>query len=131
MNITFHIASNLGLTALEALFWRSFANFGFGSLMVLFTRKRFLPQRNRFWLFIRCACACGSVLGLYIAIVQMALVDAVAFYALVPFFALLFTYLMLGVAPDACLTGLVLASFVGAMLIIQPLSLVDEKDHVS
>lgn len=131
MNITFHIASNLGLTSIEALFWRSVANFSLASLAVLFSRSSFLPPRNRLWLFIRCSCSVGSVIGLYIAIVQMALVDAVALYALVPFFALLFTYLWFGEPPNTFLTGLVVTSFVGAMLVIQPYSLLtrDSSDY--
>jgi len=131
MNISFHIASNIGLTALEGLFWRSVANFGLASLFVLFQRTAFLPPRNRLWLFIRSLCSVGSVIGLYIAIVQMAFVDAVALYALVPFFALLFTYLFLDVKPDAWLSSVVTVSFLGAMLIIQPQSLLQGHGHTS
>jgi len=123
MNVTFHIASKLGLTALEALFWRSLANFAISSLVVLFARDDFCPRRNRLWLFVRSCCSCGSVIGLYIAIVHMALVEAVALYALVPFFALLFTYPMLGEKPSMWLICIVTVSFTGAMLVIQPISL--------
>merc|ERR1719313_1139821 len=118
MNVCFHIASQLGLTALEALFWRSITNFLVSTFIVLFSRGFFLPTKNRFWLLVRSLCSCGSAMGLYVAIVQMELVDAVALYALVPFFALLFQYVMLGEVPGLLLFGLVSISFLGAMLVI-------------
>lgn len=123
MNVTFHIASQVGLMALEALFWRSITNFLVSTFIVLFTRGDFLPVKNRFWLLVRSLCSCGSAMGLYVAIVQMELVDAVALYALVPFFALLFQYTMLGDAPGRLLLCLVTVSFFGAMLVIQPFDL--------
>lgn len=129
MNVTFHVATKFGMSALEALFWRSAANFGIGTLVVLFTRGTFLPRKNRFWLFVRSICSCGSVIGLYIAIVQMAFVDAVALYALMPFFALLFTYLLRGEVPGNLLLGLVATSFIGAMMVIQPLDLFEYADN--
>lgn len=132
MNVTFHIASQMGLTALEALFWRSITNFLVSTFIVLFSRGYFLPQKNRFWLLVRSLCSCGSAMGLYVAIVQMELVDAVALYALVPFFALFFQYVMLGEAPSRLLLCLVTVSFLGAMLVIQPFDLfaISSRDQV-
>jgi len=123
MNIVFHMASRLGLTFSEAFFWRSVGNVAIPGVLILCQRGNFLPAKNHFWLFVRCLFGCGSTLGLYIAIAQIPLVDAVALYALIPFFAVVLAYFWQGLVPNRWLTGLVLISILGAMLIIQPVSL--------
>lgn len=123
MNIVVHMASRLGLTFSEAFFWRSIGNVTIPGLLILYTRGRFLPEKNHFWLFVRCLFGCGSTLGLYIAISQIPLVNAVSLYALIPFFAVILAYFWQGLVPSRWLTGLIVLSTLGAILIIQPVTL--------
>lgn len=129
MNLTLHVASRHGLSSGESFFWRSLLCTVLPYTLCWYNNHSIFPSGKIAWLFLRGLLGSLAVYGIFVSVSLIPLSHATAIYATFPFWTGLLAMCIFQEKVN-CITGtLMLFSFVGVLLILQPFAFFQDFLH--
>ena len=109
------------LPSVEKSFFRNFVALIFAAVMLLRTEEKFrFDKKNLPYLLLRAFFGTVGILGNFYAIDHLVLADASMLNKLSPFFAIIFSFIILREKVNIWQSLAVVIAFVGALFIIKP-----------